>query len=210
MAGVPAELMDIAVDGVAVRFCRAVGLARFVDTAALLQAEDPPEPPYWMHLWPGAVAAARLVARVRPGTRVLELGCGLALPALIAAARGARVVASDRERAPLAFARRSAAATGCRLELVQMDWSAPGLGGTFDVCVGADIGYDAAAEAALVTALARLVARGGLVWLADSVNTARATLTERLAAHGFAVAVRQAREWEDGRPVWVRIIEARR
>src|ERR687893_2823688 len=52
--------------------------------------------PYWAELWPSAVALARVVAR-RPltGRRVLELGCGLGLPALAAAAAGGRVLATD-------------------------------------------------------------------------------------------------------------------
>jgi hypothetical protein len=58
--------------------------------------------------------------------------------------------------------------------------------------------------------LIELVAPGGVAWLADSVNTTRGSLAARLAEVGFAVAVRSTREWEDGRPVWVRIIEARR
>src|SRR5215218_11367546 len=52
--------------------------------------------PYWAELWPSAVALARVVAR-RPltGRRVLELGCGLGLPAIAAALGGGRVLATD-------------------------------------------------------------------------------------------------------------------
>ncbi len=213
VADVPGEEVAVDVGGYTVQLWRAVGLERFVDAEALLRAEAVAEPPYWMHLWPGALTAARLVAHaadVRPGARVLELGCGLALPALVAAQRGAAVVASDWKREPLAFARRSAAANGCAVAVVQMDWSSPAVRGRFDVCVGADVGYDAALEAGLVAALAQLVAPTGVVWLADSVNTARGGLVARLASAGFAVEVREAREWEDGRPVWVRLIAARR
>src|SRR5215475_10485407 len=74
----PGEETELVIEGVAVRLWRAVGLERFVDADSLLRADDPPEPPYWMHLWPGALAAARRVAgaaAVRPGVRVVELGC---------------------------------------------------------------------------------------------------------------------------------------
>ena len=45
--------------------------------------------PYWAELWPSALALARVLAR-RPltGRRVLELGCGLGLPAIAAALAG--------------------------------------------------------------------------------------------------------------------------
>jgi predicted nicotinamide N-methyase len=211
-APMPGAAVRLDIDGLSLQLWRAVGIEQFVDTAALLRADAPPEPPYWMHLWPGAMSAARLIASaadVGPGRRVLELGCGLALPALVAARRGAIVVAADRQPAPLAFARRSAILNDCALGLVQMDWRA-GLRGPFDVCIGGDIAYEASAEAALVATLAASVGPRGVVWLADSVNTARGSVAARLEAAGFAVELRQMREWEDGRAVWVRVLAARR
>lgn len=215
--GVPADVATretiVEVEALRLRLCQTAGLERYVDRDVLLRDEAPYEPPYWMHLWPGAIAAARLVARegaFPSGARVLELGCGLGLPAIAAATRGARVVASDWHRAPLGFVRRSAMLNQCRVELVQMDWAAPAVRGPFDVCLGADVAYDAGAEPALVAALGELLAPTGQVWLADSVNTSRQTLVERLRAEGFSVAVREVREWEEERPVWVRVIEGRR
>ena len=55
--------------------------------------------PYWAELWPCARSlAAHLATLDLAGVRVLELGCGLALPSLVAALRGAEVVASDVSR----------------------------------------------------------------------------------------------------------------
>lgn len=211
LGGVPLERVAVPLDGLDVALWRAVQLERFVDVAALLGAEAPAEPPYWMHLWPGALTLARRLAAdpaVGPGARVLELGCGLGLPALVAARRGATVVASDRQRPPLAVVARSAADNGDRLAPVQMDWRAPALRGGFDLCLGADVGYDRAAAPALAAALAVLARPGGRIWLADSVNTARGDLADELAGQGFALAQREVAEREDCRPVWVRLIEA--
>jgi len=66
---------------------RVAELARHVDRAALLAADEAPEPPYWAHLWSGAVVLAAAVPR--GARRVLELGCGLGLPGLTAARRDA-------------------------------------------------------------------------------------------------------------------------
>jgi predicted nicotinamide N-methyase len=213
LAGVPLERVDLTLGPLDVSLWRAVGLERFVDVAALLGGATPPEPPYWMHLWPGALALARRLAQAPEagqGMRVLELGCGLGLPALAAAGRGARVVACDWRREPLMVMAQSAADNGVAVGCVQMDWNAPALRGGFDLCLGADIGYDPAAAPALAAALVGVLRPGGAAWLADSVNTARTALADELARRGFAVGVREVRELEEGRVVWVRIIEARR
>src|SRR6185503_9525880 len=52
--------------------------------------------PYWAELWPSARPLAEaLAAMPLEGVSVLELGCGLGLPSIVAAGRGARVVATD-------------------------------------------------------------------------------------------------------------------
>jgi len=66
---------------------------------------DGQEPPYWATPWPCGVELARAVARAIPsGSRVLELGCGLALPSMAAALGGAHVLATDQAQGALAFA----------------------------------------------------------------------------------------------------------
>jgi predicted nicotinamide N-methyase len=213
LGGVPLERIAVALDGIELALWRAVQLERFVDVHALLTADAPPEPPYWMHLWPGALALARQLAtarHLRPGTRVLELGCGLGLPGLVAARRGADVIATDWQRPPLQVVARSAADNGDVVACVQMDWRAPALAGGFDLCLGADVAYDEEAARPLAAAVAALLRADGRLWLADSVNTARPALAEALRAQGFALAQREVAETEEGRRVWVRCIEARR
>lgn len=211
--GIPLQRTVLDLDGAAVPLWRAVQLERFVDAEELLRGESPAEPPYWMHLWPGAVALARRVLAdptIGIGVRVLELGAGLGLPAVTAARRGARVVATDWQRTPLQVLRHSLGENGVPGACVQMDWTRPALRAVFDLCLGADVAYDRAAEAPLAATLAGMVRPGGRIWLADSVNTARTGLADGLAAAGFAVQVSETREEEEGRSVWVRMIAAQR
>jgi predicted nicotinamide N-methyase len=193
-----------------VRLTRVASLHGAIDIDEQLRAPSPPEPPYWMHLWPGAVALARRIASsslIVPGVHVVELGSGLALPAVTAAVCGARVVATDRVWGPLQIARQSAAQNGATLSTLRMDWAAPALRERFDVCLGADIGYDLDGAATLASTLAALVRPGGRVWLADSVNIHRTDLPAALQRVGFVVHCAETREEEEGRPVWVRIVE---
>jgi predicted nicotinamide N-methyase len=211
IASIPARQVEISCDQTSVRLWLAADLESHVDRRALLCDADAPEPPYWMHLWPAAATLARLIAgsqRIGPRTRVLELGCGLALPTLLAAARGALAVAADWKREPLHFAQASAKLNGCDIEVLQMDWTAVPLRREFDFCFGADVGYDARFKDALVQAVAALLRPGGTAWLADSVNVHHPGLTEGLESAGFALSVSWCKEHEEGRPVWVRLIEA--
>jgi len=195
--------------GEEVRFLAIADLDPFVDAEQLLGVGEVPEPPYWMHLWPGASSLSRrLAVQCEAGQRVLELGCGLGVPSLVAALRGAAVVATDWQRDPLQLLRRSARLNQVELGLVQMDWRRLCVrGAAFDLVAGADVAYDAGEEEGLVTALAAAVRRGGRVMLADSVNTYRQGLAERLRTVGFDVREERDAEEEEGRVVWVRILE---
>lgn len=212
LADLPVEECEWQLGDRRIRLARATDLARAIDADEQLRGANPSDPPYWMHLWPGAVALARQIASapvVHAPLRVIELGCGLALPAVTAAVCGADVVATDRVGEPLRLARRSAARSGVALSVVQMDWTRIAVHLPFDLCLGADIGYDFGRASLLAAAVRRLVRPGGLLWLTDSVNTHREDLLAALAAEGFALQVRTVQEEEEGRPVWVRMVEAR-
>src|SRR5262245_5363737 len=110
IAGYGAQLTRVRAGGDTLALWQVDDLERYVDRDVLLAADDPEEPPYWAHLWSGAHVLAALVP-ARAG-RAVEFGCGLGLPGLAAAHRGAAVTFVDRVPAPLAFVRASAAAGG--------------------------------------------------------------------------------------------------
>jgi predicted nicotinamide N-methyase len=72
---------------------------------------------------------------------VLELGCGLGLPSLVAAARGAEVTAVDWAVGAVDLLRRNAARNGLALGCEVHDWRRP-LAGTFDLALAADVLYE--------------------------------------------------------------------
>src|SRR5579885_2021506 len=90
--GLVEEQVELA-PGVRVSILRPPSPEELIDERAFADEEFLP---YWAELWPSGVALARFVAGLElEGTRVLELGCGLGLPSLAAALRGADVLASD-------------------------------------------------------------------------------------------------------------------
>src|SRR5947207_1651875 len=65
--------------------------------------------PYWSVLWRSGVALGREVATSTvQGLRVVELGCGLGVPSLVAARGGAEVLATDKSDEPLELIERNA------------------------------------------------------------------------------------------------------
>jgi predicted nicotinamide N-methyase len=75
------------------------------------------------------------------GVSVLELGCGLGVPSLVAATRGAEVTAVDWAEDAVLLLRRNARRNGLTLAAEQHDWREP-LGHTFDLAVAADVLYE--------------------------------------------------------------------
>ena len=65
--------------------------------------------PYWAELWPSGLALAHALPTGLAGRRVVELGCGLGVPSLVAAARGAEVTAIDWAEDAIELLRENAA-----------------------------------------------------------------------------------------------------
>jgi predicted nicotinamide N-methyase len=96
--------------------------------------------PYWAELWPAATALAAALPEVA-GLRVVELGCGLGLPSLVAAARGADATASDWADDAVELLRENAARNGLTLRAEVRDWRNP-WPERFDLALAADVLYE--------------------------------------------------------------------
>lgn len=127
--------------------------------------------PYWATAWPSGLTLAEAIAgRSLGGRRVLELGCGLALPSLAAAAAGARVLATDSSPDAVAFAAHNLALNELEGEVAVADWrSAEALvdGGPWDLVLAADVLYLRHNVEALLRVLPRLIKPGGYAIVAD-------------------------------------------
>jgi predicted nicotinamide N-methyase len=123
--------------------------------------------PYWAVPWPSGLALTRVVAGAPPkGKRVLELGCGLALPSIAAARGGAhRVLATDVNTDAVVFAAHNMLLNDVVGETAAGDWSE--LDGEWDLILAADVLYTRENIEPLLDVLRRTLAPGGEVWLAD-------------------------------------------
>jgi predicted nicotinamide N-methyase len=137
--------------------------------------------PYWAELWPSAVALAHEVADMDvEGVRVLELGCGLGLPSIVAALGGAHVLATDWSPDAIEVAARNAERNGAELETALAAWggaaSAPVDAAPWDLVLGADLLYERRNVDQLLALLPRL---GDDVLLAEPGRPFESTFLER-------------------------------
>jgi predicted nicotinamide N-methyase len=139
-----------------------------------------PITPYWSVLWRSGAALAREVdvADVR-GRRVLEVGCGLALPSIAAARGGAAVLATDGSPDALPLVARNAEANGVHVETATVDWSEPAAllkRAPFDLVLGADVLYERNSIGVLLSLLPRLAPEA---WIADPGRAAADAFIDR-------------------------------
>lgn len=163
-----------------------------------------PVAPYWAVLWRSGVALAReLDGEDLGGLHMVELGCGLAVPSVAAARAGASVLATDTCPEALELAERNARANGVRIETAAVDWGRradrPADGprdvltagelirrGPFDIGLAADVLYERASVAPLLSLFPRLAPEA---WLADPGRPAAGAFLEQ-ASRRWAVETR--------------------
>jgi predicted nicotinamide N-methyase len=143
--------------------------------------------PYWARPWPSGVGLAGHLKDHPPAarTKVLELGCGLALPSVVAARAGGDVLATDGATDAVAFAAHVMAINEVEGEVAHVDWSdhADELveRGPWDLVLAADVLYTSANVESALRLFPRLVAPTGRMILADP---------NRKGAQGFLAAAR--------------------
>ncbi len=143
-----------------------LALVRPAEPEALLDEDafaDDEFLPYWAELWPAGLALAGALPADLEGVRVVELGCGLGVPSLVAAARGARVTAVDWAADAVSLLKENAAHNDLAVEAVHADWRT--FDGSFDLALAADVLYEARNVVPLAGLLSR-IAPEALVGLA--------------------------------------------
>lgn len=189
-AGFPTTVVAETVAGLRFELEMVEDFDRFLDDYLARTAKHLERPPYCAHLWPASRALVAWMAE-RPdlwlGRRVLELGCGLGLPALAAAKLGARqVVACDSHPENGVFLRRNAARNGTRVEVLTMDWNQPALRPSFDRILASDVVYEWPMVEPLLRAVGTMLAPGGRFILADPGRPALEPAVAYAESLGFA------------------------
>ncbi|HLJ57287.1 MAG TPA: hypothetical protein VKT77_19780 [Chthonomonadaceae bacterium] len=186
--GPPEETLDIAVGG------RAWRITAVTDQDALLDSADDFEHfPFGLLLWDSAVGLARHFAgapHLVAGRTVLELGCGVGLPGLVARAMGAAVCQTDHQGAALRLAEWNAAQNGSGpIERFAADWRAWTHRDRYDLLLGADITYNRPEHFHLEQIFRQNLAPGGSVLLSDPGRPQTLDFAAHLEKRGWSIAM---------------------
>ncbi len=169
-----------------------------IDRLLDLAANDPEENlPYWAELWPSGIALADAVLldpRRVHDTPVIELGCGLGLTAAAALQAGARLLATDYDPAALLLTRWNCRCNVGREPMVmQLNWRRPSaeffalVGSTgVPLVLAADVLYEQRDIEPLLSLIDRILAPGGLLWLAEPGRQTAAVFVQRLLDRGWS------------------------
>lgn len=170
---------DLAFPDFELRILQSTEAAALPDTGPI---EWAPLAPYWAVLWRSGVALGRELAAAGglDGLRVVELGCGLGVPSLVAARLGADVLVTDEADEALELARLNARENGLTVHTQRVRWDVAEelvARGPFDLVLAADVLYERQSVATLLSLLPRL---GGEVCLADPGRPVAAAFFEQV------------------------------
>ena len=151
--------------------------------------------------WPSGLAlAARLAQReVRYGERILEIGCGLALPSLVGHRRGADITASDCHPLASGFLRANLRLNGLApMTYRHGQWNVPlrqrvrggmhrgsVVRGSFDLIIGSDLLYERDIAGGLASFIGRHAGARSEVWIVDPDRSNRAAFNRQMTQEGF-------------------------
>lgn len=150
---------------------------------------DPDLSPMFGVIWPSAEAAARWVREQPTDATVLELGCGLGLPSLLAARRGARVRATDLHPGAGPLLAINARRNGVHVEYEQVDMRTTEPDPVWDRVIATDVLFAWDMPAIVARAFAHTLAPGGRGLLVDPGRAWSDAFPAAATAEGLATDI---------------------
>jgi len=141
--------------------------------------------PLWAKIWPASlVLADHLAARpVVPDCRILEIGAGLGVVGVVAAAFGHTITCSEHSPHALAFLKANALANNCpNLSILALDWHRPLPDHRFDLILGSEVVYRETDFDPLERLFRALLRPGGTVILTSEIRKTSLMFYDRLSA----------------------------
>lgn len=146
--------------------------------------------PYFGILWPAAEGLAQFIAQedtLFKNKSVLELGCGLGYPSLVATAVGAAVLATDFHPDVETYFKRNLRHSNLEAEYLRLNWREEKEDiGLFDIVLGSDVLYESKHPQEVVRGLARFLRPGGKIILSDPGRAYLQAFVTAMKSAGFS------------------------
>ncbi len=129
--------------------------------------------PYFGVLWEAGIGLSQfLTPEMCEGKKILEIGCGLALPSFVASRFGADVIATDFHADVPLFLEKNQIDNQVKFQYEEMNWRSEiertkNNLGTFDLVLGSDILYESQHPLQVAQALIAFLNPGGKIILSD-------------------------------------------
>ena len=129
--------------------------------------------PYFGVMWEAGIGLSQYLTKdMCAGKKILEIGCGLALPSFVATRFGAEVIATDFHADVPIFLDINKKKNGIDFSYQVMNWRSEiertkNTLGTFDLVLGSDILYESQHSLEVARALIAFLNPGGKIILAD-------------------------------------------
>lgn len=126
--------------------------------------------PYFGILWPAAQGLSQYLERMDfnfKNKSVIELGCGLGLPSLVATHLGGKVLATDFHPDVEEYFQRNARHSNLTCQYQRLNWREDNELGLFDVVIGSDVLYESKHPMEVARGLVKYVKAGGKIILSD-------------------------------------------
>ena len=178
-----------------------LNILRMSDLEQILDGKNPLKDvgafPFWVKIWESSLVLAELLAGLPRAeeTSLLELGAGLGVPGLVAAAAGMQVTLSDYEPHILDFERVNAAASSLQnVSFSMLDWKNPPADmPRYDVLAGAEILFREEFFEPLLQVMRRALKPGGVVYLAHDVRRQSLHPFLKLAERDYVISASKRR-----------------
>jgi ETFB lysine methyltransferase len=151
--------------------------------------------PIFGNIWPSGLILAEIIGHEKlANLRILEIGCGLGIPSLMAQLRGADISACDlHPEAGVLMQHNTELNHLADIPFFTCNWDTAQLHmGCFDLIIGSDLLYEAQHPAQLAGFIQRHMASHGQVIMIDPGRKLHGKFTRHMQANGFIYSERRA------------------
>ncbi len=147
--------------------------------------------PYWAELWPAAIGLSKYLIEfdiIKSKGEVIEIGCGLGLPGIIAGKLGAKVTLTDYLEEALIFTKQNWQLNNqAEARFETLDWRQPNPDFATDLVLASDICYEKRFFEFLPNAFRTLCKPGGSIIISDPSREIAQDFFQNITKEGFKV-----------------------